>query len=72
VTKDLIASYGWLSILGLQQESFAPADWEQIKSSTNSVESQLNESAKAAAGKQAHDRLTTIAQHEMERFALQE
>lgn len=72
VTKDLIASYGWLLILGFQRESFAPENWEQIKSLTSSVESQLDGTAKAAAEKQAHDWLTTIAQHEMEKFALQE
>lgn len=72
VTKDPIASYGWLFILGFQRESFAPADWEQIKSLTNSVEIHLDRAAKAAAEKQAHDWLTTIAQHEMEKFALQE
>jgi TPR repeat protein len=72
VTKDTIASYGWLFILGLQRERFAPADWEQIKTLTDSVESQLDRNTKAAAEKQAHDWLTTIAQHEMEKFALQE
>jgi TPR repeat protein len=71
VAKDLTGSYGWLLVLLAQQNTFAPDQWEQVRVTIKSVESQLDKAATVKAEEQARDWLTTIAKHDMESFARQ-
>ncbi|PYU27410.1 MAG: hypothetical protein DMG32_07160 [Acidobacteria bacterium] len=71
VTKDLTGSFGWLLVLRAQEKNFAPDEWERVRVTIKSVESQLDRAATVKAEKEAHDWLTTIAKHDMESFGRQ-
>jgi TPR repeat protein len=69
VATDPISSYSWLLVLHAQEKNLPPDASAQLKETIKSVESQLDKEAIGKAESQAHDSLTTIAEHDMENFA---